>query len=74
MKSRKQKWKWKLNVNDENKNENENVNGEDEDEDDETMSQNEKNEMIKGLCKWSFRWNNWQIKIIWRANKIVKKN
>ena len=23
--------------------------------------------------KWSFRWNNWQIKIIWRANKIVKK-
>ena len=23
--------------------------------------------------KWYFRWNNWQIKIIWRANKINKK-
>ena len=23
--------------------------------------------------KWYFGWNNWQIKIIWRANKIVKK-
>ena len=23
--------------------------------------------------KWCFRWNNWQIKIIWRANKIVKR-
>ena len=23
--------------------------------------------------KWYFRWNNWQIKIIWRTNKIVKK-
>ena len=24
--------------------------------------------------KWHFRWNNWQIKIIWIANKIVLKN
>ena len=23
--------------------------------------------------KWYFRWNNWQIKIIWRADKIIKK-
>ena len=23
--------------------------------------------------KWSFRWNNWQIKIIWRPNRIIKK-
>ena len=23
--------------------------------------------------KWSFRWNNWQIKIIWRTNKVIKK-
>ena len=23
--------------------------------------------------KWWFRWNNWQIKIIWRPNKIFKK-
>ena len=23
--------------------------------------------------KGYFRWNNWQIKIIWRTNKIVKK-
>ena len=44
---------------------------ENEDED-ETMSQNEKNEIMKGK-KWYFRWNNWQIKIIWRANGIVKK-
>ena len=36
------------------------------------MRQNEKNEIIKEK-KWSFRWNNWRIKIIWRANKIVKK-
>ena len=36
------------------------------------MSQNKKNIKNKKL-KWYFRWNNWQIKIIWRANKIVKK-
>ena len=23
--------------------------------------------------KWQFRWNSWQIKIIWRTNKIAKK-
>ena len=51
----------------ENENENENVN-ENED-DDKTMSQNK---IIK-KNKWCFRWNNWQIKIIWRANKIVRK-
>ena len=45
---------------------------ENENEDDETMSQNEKNEIIKEK-KWCFRRNNWQIKIIWRANKIAKK-
>ena len=45
----------------------------DDDDDDETMSQNEKNEIIKEK-KLYFRWNNWQIKIIWRANKITKKN
>ena len=28
---------------------------------------------VKTKKKWYFRWNNWQIKIIWRANKIVKK-
>ena len=43
-----------------------------EDDDDETINQNEKNKIIKEK-KWYFRWNNWQIKIIWRANKIVKK-
>ena len=45
----------------------------DDDDDDETMSQNEKNEIIKEK-KLYFRWNNWQIKIIWRANKIDKKS
>ena len=49
----------------ENKYENKN---EDDDDDDETMDQNEI--IIK---KWSFRWNYWQIKIIWRPNKIIKK-
>ena len=50
-------------------NENENKN---EDDDDETMSQNQKNEIIKEKVIF-FKWNHWQIKIIWRANKIVKK-
>ena len=36
------------------------------------MSQNRKKRNNKRK-KWYFRWNNWQIKIIWRANKIVKK-
>ena len=31
---------------------------------------NNNNNTIK---KWYFRWSNWQIKIIWRTNKIVKK-
>ena len=66
---------------DENENENEN-----EDDDDdiikiltflneyaETKNQNEKNIIIKKI-KWLFKWNNWQIKIIWRSNKINKKN
>ena len=39
----------------------------------ETVDQNEKNLMIKKI-KLLFRWNNWQIKIIWRSNKIDKKN
>ena len=65
----------------ENKNENENdktlMSSKDENENDlkddgETMSQNEKNEIIKRK-KCYFRWNNWQIKIIQRTNKIVKK-
>ena len=42
-------------------NENEN------EDDDETMSQNKK---IKRF-KWYFRWNNWQIKVIWTADKII---
>ena len=48
-------------------------NEDDDDDDDETISQNEKTYNNKRL-KWTFRWNNWQIKIIWSANKIVKKN
>ena len=36
------------------------------------MSQNRKKRNNKRK-KWYFRWNNWEIKIIWRANKIVKK-
>ena len=35
---------------------------------DETIDQNK----IKKF-KWYFRWNNWQIKIIWWPNRIVKK-
>ena len=27
----------------------------------------------KKRIKWLFRWNNWQIKIIWRPNRIIKK-
>ena len=45
---------------------------ENENEDDETMSQNKKSKIIKEK-KRSFRWNNWQIKVIWRPNKIDKK-
>ena len=44
----------------------------DDHDDDETISQNEKTYNNKRL-KWTFRCNNWQIKIIWSANKIVKK-
>ena len=40
--------------------------------DGETMSKNKKNKIIKRK-KCYFRWNNWQIKIIQRTNKIVKK-
>ena len=54
-------------------NENENENDNEKEDDDETMSQNKKTRNNKRF-KWSFRWNNWQIKIIWRANKIFKKN
>ena len=71
---------------DKNENENENnktimpSNGDDderlmssnEDDDDETMDQNKKTRKHKRL-EWYFRWNNWQIRIIWWANKIVKK-
>ena len=53
-------------------NENENENDNEKEDDDETMSQNKKKRNNKRF-KWSFRWNNWQIKIIWRANKIFKK-
>ena len=49
---------------DENENENE--------DDDDTMSQNEKNKIIKGK-KWCFRWNNWQIKIFEEQIKSLKK-
>ena len=30
------------------------------------------NKIIRGK-KWYFGWNNWQIKIIWGTNKIIKK-
>ena len=50
-----------MSSNDHDKNENEG--------DDETISQNKQ----KKRLKWSFRWNNWKIKIIWRANKIARK-
>ena len=50
-----------------------NEDDEDDDDDDETMDQNKKNKKIKDK-KWYFRWNNLQIKIISRANKIVEKN
>ena len=50
-------------------NENENDDYDYEDEDDETIDQNK---VIKEK-KWSCRWNNWQIKIIWRPNGIIKK-
>ena len=68
-----------------NENENENVNDEtlmssdkDDDYDDENKNENEnedddESKQNNKRIKWSFRWNNWQIKIIWRANKIVKK-
>ena len=56
------------NENEDDKNENEN----EEYDDDETMSQNKKIYHNKKQ-KWCFRWNNWQIKIIWKANKIIKK-
>ena len=75
MSSKDKNEKEKINRNDEtlmsSKNDDDNGNENDDDDDDETMSQNQKNEIIKG--KWFFWWNNWQIKIIWRANKIVKK-
>ena len=50
-------------------NENKNDNYDYEYEDDETIDQNK---ILKK--KWSFRWNNWQIKIIWRPNRIIKKS
>ena len=60
----------------ENENEDDYENGDDyenEDEDDDkTMDQNKKKQKNKRF-KWYFRWNNWQIKIIWRANKIDLK-
>ena len=49
----------------------ENENGNEDDDDDETMNQNKKYNNKK--FKWLFRWNNSQIKIIWRANEIVNK-
>ena len=42
------------------------------DEDEETVSQNEKKYKNKRI-KWYFRWNNWQIKILWRPNKSLEK-
>ena len=56
------------NKDDENENDHENGN-----EDDETMSQNKKIYKNK-KHKWLFRWNNWQVKIIWTPNKIDKKS
>ena len=50
-----------MSSNEDNKNENEDA--------DDTMSQNKKNKRFKLY----FRWNSWESKIIWRANKIVKK-
>ena len=61
----------------ENENEWENENEDDyenEDKDDaETVDQNEKNIIIEEK-EWSFRWNDWQIKIIWRPNRIIRKS
>ena len=80
----KQKLKENVKLKEENENENKNEN-ENEDEDDiikilihlneydEETNQNKKNKIIKKI-KWSFRWNNWQVKIIWRSNKIDKKS
>ena len=64
-----------------NEDENENKN-EDEDKDEiikilmssyEDYNDDEINNRIKKI-KWSFRSNNWQIKIIWRPNKMDKKS
>ena len=54
------------NEDDEYENEDEDYKNESED-DDETI---DLNKIIKEK-KWLFRWNNWQIKIIWRSNKII---
>ena len=54
-----------MSSNDDDENKNDKDDDENEDEDDaETMSQ------IIEINEW----NNWQIKIIWRTNKIAKKN
>ena len=42
-------------------------------EEDENENENEKKKRNNKRKKLSFRWNNWQIKIVWRTNKIVKK-
>ena len=44
----------------------------DDDDDDETM--NKKKQQYNKTIKWLFRRNNWQIKIIWKPNKIDKKS
>ena len=59
-------------VKNENKDDYANEDYENED-DDETMDQNIKKRNNKRF-KLLFRKNNWQIKIIWRTNRIVKKN
>ena len=61
------------NEDDDYKKENEDEYENENEDDDEIMSENKKKQNNKRK-KWSFRWNNWQIKIIWRANKIVKKD
>ena len=61
----------------ENKTENENENEDENENKDDYYDYENQNKTIDHdkiiFKKWYFRWNNWQIKIIWRANKIVKK-
>ena len=58
----------------ENENENENGNENDSENGNDNDNVNENDNLKKKIYKRLFRWNNWQIKIVWRPNKISKKS